>query len=337
VPRGVCVWFGPVRRPLPLLIIGLLVAGCGSSSKHETQTTAPAAVLSAQPAPANFPQLKGRTLPQLIKGMPQGPSLGPTSMIFEPGTDRIGFVLIDRARRFINGASVALYTSDANGADAAGPFVVRSESLAVAKPYRSKIVADDPAAPKSIYVAHVPMGQGGRRAILAVARLDGRMVATAPLAVALTKGSGGPPDVGQKAIKVHTPTVASVGGDPKKVDTRVPPAPDLSRVDLAGVLGHKPVALLFATPAYCQSRTCGPVEDILEQASHDPANKRFAFVHVEVYKNNDPSAGFRPQLAAWKLPSEPWLFVIDRHGKVRARFEGAFGAGEVQSALDSVH
>jgi hypothetical protein len=326
-----------VRRTLPLVIAGLLIAGCGSSSSHSTSTSPSAAALSSQPTPANFPQLDGRTLPALIKGLPQGPSLGPTTSIFEPGTDRVGFVLVDRARRFINGATVALYTGNANGGDAAGPFAVRSESLAVNKQFQSKEDAQDPAAPKAIYVAHIPMGQSGRRAILGIVRLDGKMVATAPLAVDIAPEQGGPPDIGQKAIKVDTPTVASVGGDASKVDTRIPPAADLEQVNLAKVLGHKPVALLFATPQFCQSRTCGPVEDIVEQAKHDPANSRFAFVHMEVYNNNNPAKGFRPQLAAWRLPSEPWLFVIDRHGVIRARFEGAFAASEVQSALNSVH
>jgi hypothetical protein len=324
-----------VSRALPLALAALLVAGCGSSAHQPSTSSAAGAVLSAQTAPAGFPQLHGRTLPQLIKGMPMGPTLGPTTSIFQPGTDRIGFVLVDRARSFINGASVALYTGNVNGGDAKGPYPVRSVSLAVAKPYISKIVAEDPAAPKAIYVAHVPLGTGGRRAILAVARLDGRMVAAAPLQVSVSADPTGPPNVGQKAIKVQTPTVASAGGV-AKVDTRIPPAPDLEQVSLASVLGHKPIALLFATPQFCQSRTCGPVEDIVEQARHNAANARFAFIHVEVYNNNNPAKGFRPQLAAWRLPTEPWLFVIDSHGVIRARFEGAFGASEVQAALNGV-
>jgi hypothetical protein len=316
-----------------------LIVGCGSSSSPSNTAATAASAVATQPANASFPQLNGRTLPALIKKLPQGPSLGPTSSILQPGSNRIGFVLIDRSRRFINGAQVALYVGDANGNQAVGPFAAHSESLAVAKPYQSNLVKQDTAssaAPKAIYVAHVPFSHSGRHAIIALVRLDGRMVATAPLAVDIADEKNGPPDVGQKAIKVHTPTVASVGGDASKIDTRVPPAQDLNQVDLAKVLGKKPVALLFATPQFCQSRTCGPVEDIVEQAKHDPANKRFAFVHMEVYNDNNPGKGFRPQLAAWHLPTEPWLFVIDRHGVVKARFEGAFGAGEVQQALNSV-
>jgi hypothetical protein len=319
-----------VRRTLPLAFAGLLVLGCGSAAHHPRTV----AELSTRAPSREFPQLHGRALPALIKGLPQGPSLGPTTSIFLPGTDRVGFVLVDRARSFINGATVALYTSDAKGGDAAGPFPARTESLAVADRFRSLTDKNDPAAPKAIYVAHIPLA-AGRRALLAIARLDGRMIATAPIPVQVGADASGPPQVGAKAIKVDTPTVASAGSA-ALVDTRKPPAADLEQVDLASVLGKKPVALLFATPAFCQSRTCGPVEDIVEQAKHDAANARFAFIHVEVYNANNPAKGFRPQLAAWHLPSEPWLFVIDRHGKIRARFEGAFGASEVQAALDGV-
>jgi hypothetical protein len=38
---------------------------------------------------------------------------------------------------------------------------------------------------------------------------------------------------------------------------------------------------------------------------------------------------------AWHLPTEPWLFAIDRHGIIRARIEGAFSAGELNRAVDA--
>ena len=36
---------------------------------------------------------------------------------------------------------------------------------------------------------------------------------------------------------------------------------------------------------------------------------------MEIYNDNDPSKGVRPQVRAFHLPSEPWLFTIDRHGR----------------------
>jgi hypothetical protein len=64
------------------------------------------------------------------------------------------------------------------------------------------------------------------------------------------------------------------------IDTRIPPD-DMQRVDFATVLGRRPVALLFATPALCHSRVCGPVTDIMFQLEHE-FGPRMTFIHNEV-------------------------------------------------------
>ena len=60
-----------------------------------------------------------------------------------------------------------------------------------------------------------------------------------------------------------------------------------------------------------------------------------AFIHQEIYRDNDVAKGFRPQFNAWRLQTEPWLFAIDRNGKVAARIEGAFSAEELNQAVDA--
>jgi hypothetical protein len=140
-----------------------------------------------------------------------------------------------------------------------------------------------------------------------------------------------PPDVGEAAPRVHTPTTDSVNGDIASIDTRVPPD-TMHNVDLARVLGRRPVMLLFATPGMCPSRICGPVTDIVEQLKSDHREEA-EFIHMEIYNGNRPELGRRPQVRAYGLPSEPWLFAIDRHGRVAARIEGAFSFDEGKEAL----
>jgi hypothetical protein len=36
---------------------------------------------------------------------------------------------------------------------------------------------------------------------------------------------------------------------------------------------------------------------------------------------------------AWHLPTEPWTFVVDRKGLIRARFEGSVGVRELEAAV----
>ena len=88
--------------------------------------------------------------------------------------------------------------------------------------------------------------------------------------------------------------------------------------------------LLFATPRLCRSRVCGPVVDVLEQVKDD-AGDEAAFIHMEIWNGNSREGGQRPQVRAYGLPSEPWLFAIDRSGRVvganRGRVQRRGGRG----------
>jgi hypothetical protein len=140
------------------------------------------------------------------------------------------------------------------------------------------------------------------------------------------------PSVGGTAPRIHTPTAASVGGDIASIDTRLPPS-SMHSDDFADVVGKKPVVLLFATPQLCQSRVCGPVVDVAEQVKAKPESKDVAFIHMEIFRDNRMDRGIRPQMVAFHLASEPWLFVFDRSGKVSTRIEGAFSERELDQAI----
>jgi hypothetical protein len=320
----------PPAAIVSVLVAGLL-AGCGGSGDDKTTAAAPPAARASQ-----FPAGTGQTIDQLRQGLPQGPVLAPTVSIVDPGAnDRVGFAIFDRARKQITGASVALYTAGPDGTKVRGPYPARSESLAVKPQFVARTTSQDPDAARSIYVADVPFKGKGPQAVIALARLDGRLVASSPAPVQVAPKSE-PPRVGEKAIRVSTPTKASVAGDVSKIDTRVPPDTQHD-ADLVKVLGSKPVVLTFATPQLCQSRVCGPVVDITEQLKARYGDK-VDFIHMEIYKDNKISnpPQFRPQVTAWRLPTEPWTFVIGKDGKVKARFEGAYSAGELQRALQPV-
>jgi len=94
--------------------------------------------------------------------------------------------------------------------------------------------------------------------------------------------------------------------------------------------------LLFATPSLCQSRVCGPVVDVAEQVKSDYEDEPVSFIHMEVYRDNTVDEGIRPQLRAFGLPTEPWLFVIDRHGRISTVIEGGFSVEELRQAVEDV-
>lgn len=141
------------------------------------------------------------------------------------------------------------------------------------------------------------------------------------------------PVPGESAPRAASPTVAdTLGVDP--ICTRQPPCP-LHTVSLASLIGSgRPVAVMFATPARCQSRYCGPVLDELLEIDQ-PYGDRIAFVHCEIYADST-SEDLVPTVSAWNLPGEPWLFTIDGSGRIVQRLDGAMGTDEVRSALDQL-
>ena len=93
--------------------------------------------------------------------------------------------------------------------------------------------------------------------------------------------------------------------------------------------------LLFATPALCQSRVCGPVVDIAEQVK-ERTDADVSFIHMEIFEDNQFDKGPREQVQAYNLPTEPWLFVVDSKGTIDTVFEGPFSADELEEAVGNV-
>jgi hypothetical protein len=247
------------------------------------------------------------------------------------GDNRFTFGLFDRARRQISGAPAALYVQPIGSRQTFGPVPAADFSLAVAKPYQSKTVADDPNAAKSVYTADLRFSNPGNFEFIALVKLDDRLVATSPIALPVaTKAQDPVPKVGERPPVIHTPTVASAGGDVSKIDTRDPPD-DMHKYDFASVLGKKPIVLVFATPALCQSRMCGPVTDMAYQVEHQSPGKA-VFIHMEIYNDNDPKRGYRTQFKKFGLPSEPWIFAINRKGRIVYRIDGAATVPAIEAA-----
>ncbi len=312
-----------------LTALALFVAGCGDDSGSGDEQAPPPA--RAQ----DFPKASGKTLQELLGDLGTGPVLAPSGAEFRTGTHRVGFALFKPDRSQITDASVALYVAPAGGGAAKGPYLARYESLTVRPQFQSRQTATDPDAAKSIYTAEIPFEAPGKYDLVGIAKQGGKLVVATPASggILVKDAAKDPiPAVGTTPPRIHTPTEASVGGDIASIDTRLPPS-SMHDVDFADALGKKPVVLLFATPQLCQSRVCGPVVDIAEQVKAKPENKDVAFIHMEIFRDNRMDAGIRPQMAAFHLLSEPWLFVFDRSGKVAARIEGAFSERELERAI----
>jgi hypothetical protein len=197
--------------------------------------------------------------------------------------------------------------------------------------YRSKQAATEQDPFAAIYAANVDFPKRGEYSVLSATKgADGKFSGATSQVQVSTASADPIPSVGDEAPKVQTDTLESVKGDQAMLDTREPPS-DMHE-NFADVVGKKPVALLFATPQLCASRVCGPVADIALQLKAKYGDQ-MDFIHQEVYVDNDVSKGLREPLRQFNLPSEPWLFIVDKSGKITSRLEGSIGIQQFEDAV----
>ena len=93
------------------------------------------------------------------------------------------------------------------------------------------------------------------------------------------------PSVGDAPPASQTKTLADGGLTLADVTTAYQPDAELYRISVAdAVASGRPSVIVFATPAFCTSPTCGPQVDTVSElraANPDAAN----YVHVELYDN----------------------------------------------------
>jgi hypothetical protein len=318
-----------------VLVVGGAVGACGDDGDGDGGDGGPQPAIvqqveaAAHPEDIEFPQSKGRTLQQIADLSRTAATFAPATSHYVVGENRIAFGLLDGSNQLIY-APTAVYLARTPEDPASGPYYAPTDSLVTKAAFRSETAAfeGDPIA--GVYAAEIPLPKPGRYAVLVLSQLGGQWRG-APTEV--TARADDPiPAVGDQPPPVETDTFEDAGPDVASIDTRQPPS-DMHRASFADVVGEKPVALLFATPALCESRVCGPVVDIAEQLRTEGYGEDVEFIHQEVYVENDPSAGLRPPLQEFNLQTEPWLFTVDADGKVAARLEGSFGLEAFDEAL----
>jgi hypothetical protein len=125
-----------------------------------------------------------------------------------------------------------------------------------------------------------------------------------------------------------------------EITTHTPAVPGLYKITVAqALIEQKPIVVAFATPSFCNSRMCGPVTDVVAQ-TYTTYSDTVNFIHIEPWDlniaRNTGKLQPTPITLEWNLPSEPWVFVVDKTGRVTKRFEGLFGKAELSEAIEEV-
>ncbi len=255
-------------------------------------------------------------------------ALVPGTSDYAVGEVRVTFLVIDSHSRSIERPRARVWVGPSLDQPPILTTEAKLESIGI--PGKSESATGDVT---RIYVAHFRIAEPGSYMI--VAEPDGAKIqAFRDLQVARKPQA---PAVGDKAIPSRTPTLSSTGGDLAALTTASPPDRSLLRYSVAGSLAdHVPFVLVFATPKFCQTRTCGPVVDVAEEVQRRLAGSAVRFIHVEIYQDNNPAMGFNRWVGEWALPSEPWVFVVGADGRIKARFEGSVSVAELEAAVRAV-
>ena len=199
---------------------------------------------------------------------------------------------------------------------------------------------------RGFYVAYVDFPRAGEWGV----EVDVAQQGAAPEAARVrfdVREKGATVQVGEDAPSVKTPTLADVGDDAARLSTDPSPDPSLYAVSVKDALDrHEPFVLVFATPAFCQSRVCGPTLDLVKEIK--ASEPEMTFINVEPYQLAWKDGALQPVLdangqltpvpsvEAYGLLVEPWIFVVDRDGIVRGSFEAVVSEKELRDAIDAV-
>ncbi len=241
---------------------------------------------------------------------------------YATGDVRISFLVVDRQGRVVARPRARVWVADSR---TAVPFATAAATLEPVGVGTGSSGADV----SSIYVTHFRVPKPGHYWIVA-RPVGGRPIGG--LRDVVVQRASKSPAVGAKAYPSRTPTLADAPA--RRLTTRRPPDIAMLHASVASSLrAHKPFVLVFATPRWCQSQICGPVVDVVDAARKRFIGRGIRFIHVEIYRDNNPAKGFNRWVQEWHLPSEPWTFLVGADGRIKAKFEGAVSVAELSAAI----
>ena len=299
-----------------LAVLSVALSACGGdTSEPAAEAPEPSAAPQSPPTPPT-PSTKD---PEIAVGL--------ASSDLAVGDNRVAFGLRDPVRGAIKGAPVRVQTFFLSDAGPQGP-----------KQTVDAAFQEWPGGFGGIYVAQLSFDQPGDWGLgILLLQPDGTTVQVSAVV---------PVGERSRTPSVGSPAPASVNKSARDVTdlieltTDTAPDPDLYAMTIAEALKEdSPLLVAFGTPAYCETATCGPQLEVVKELK-EKHGAQMNFIHIEVYDNPPEireggieQGRISPTMSEWNLATEPWTFVMDGQGIVRAKFEGFVGAAELEEAI----
>jgi hypothetical protein len=256
------------------------------------------------------------------------------------GANRFILGLLDSEEAEVLGADLHLRFFLLKGQDATLKSEANAEPIRITKTYTHThddgTVESHKAGETGVYVANIDFDSAGQWGVEVTGSVGGQALEPVrPVFEVREKTLS--PAIGSPAPSSVQPVLSDVA-DIKDIDTSEIPIAEMHDTTIADAVNSgKPAVIVFATPAFCVTRICGPSKQIVDDL-YEAYGGRANFIHVEPYDlaNARSGAGLEPLpfiTDDWGLVSEPWIFVVDSEGNIAGKFEGVVSYEELEAAL----
>ena len=242
------------------------------------------------------------------------------------GTHRLAFGIIEPGIGSIKNDAVKLET-----------FFIQDEKNPSLKETLTAEFQEWPGGNKGVYTSIATFDRAGKWGIGVTFETSNGLIERTSSVIEVTEKSLAPL-VGHKAYPSRNITHA-ITNNINELTTDPNPYYPLYEYSIEESIKERKFSLiLFASPAFCTTGTCGPQMDIVKNL-HSDFSKEIVFIHVEIYENpagikgDISNASLAQAVKDWNLPSEPWVFLVDDDGIIRHRFEGLATYQEIKAAL----
>lgn len=307
----------------------LWATGCGSDDGGAAKPTATSPV-------------SGATAGATAGATPAAAAIKPVLLTQEfvaGGDNRVAIGLLDDENRFVKDAAVHLRFFTIGGDGQTGTFRGEGDMQYVELNVEGAHVHDSSPASAvtedsvSFYVVNAPFDTAGMWGVEAqVTPENGAAPVTIQVPITVRTESQSPSIGAVPPASRHD--TAATNSNAESLCSRSP-ACSLHDKVIADVLGTgRPLVVMFSTPAFCETRFCGPVLEVL--LVQEPAYRdRVDFIHIEIWEDFQLQRE-RAAVREWNLPGEPYTFFMNGEGAVVGKLEAVFSEEELKSALDQL-
>lgn len=258
-------------------------------------------------------------------------------------------VVLDSTQHWLGDNDVLMSVYDADGdsmADDERPLLVELTGPAGSRVRAEPAIERFATYGRRLYRARVPLGELGRWNVAVHADIDGAGYSGS--AVLDVSDDFGTPALGSKAPGGKTPTMRDAHSMMHHISSDPEPLTAFYTWSLDDALAQRqPTVFVMDSYAFRPNAACGGALGILHEVFIDYPG--LTIIHAEPWHmangidggmlELDPPGGpavLTDYAQAWGIAEPPWVFVIDREGRVHAKFTGVIGSDELRAAITSV-